>query len=213
MKNKIQYGFSLLGMLIISFLLALLAPFRKPIRDVRRKIKYARLPHRAVFLPALAVIMLFLLALVLPAGAQDSFGTTNNLVAGTQYTLYPTNASGIGTGHGVEMKNGYKTVGISVSGDVINSNAAPIGLTLVRADNSSSINTITNWETTPIWKLTMSVPAMTNHFTWTTNLPDDFTGGGLEMGVEQLTNNFTTGCSISNLVVKPLKKFSTINYP
>jgi len=213
MNIKIRYGFTLLLTFFSYFLLALFAPFRQPIKQVRQRVAYIRQPRRrmAVFMAAFALLLLFCL-FAMPALAQDSFGVTNNLVSGTQYTLYPTNSSGIGTGHGVELAKGYKTVGLSVSGDVINSNSAPIGLTLARSDILSP-SSYTNWETTPLQKLIITVPAMTNHFLWTTNFPDDFIGAGLEMGVYQLTNNFTTGCSISNLVVKPIKKFSTINYP
>ena len=213
MNIKIRYGFTLLLTFFSYFLLALFAPFRQPIKQVRQRVAYVRQPRRrmAIFMAAFALLLLFCL-FAMPVFAQDSFGVTNNLVSGTQYTLYPTNKSGIGTGTGVELAKGYKTVGISVAGDVINSNSAPIGLTLARSDILSP-SSYTNWETTPLQKLIITVPAMTNHFLWTTNFPDDFIGAGLEMGVYQLTNNFTTGCSISNLVVKPIKKFSTINYP
>jgi hypothetical protein len=143
---------------------------------------------------------------------QETFQTTNNLVSGTQYTLYPTNTANTGTGLGISMQTGYKTVGIHLSGDVINSNSAPIGLSLVRAGRSATSG-ITNWETTAVYKPLITVPVLTNHFDWMTNLPEDFTGAGYKLGISQLTNNFTTGCNISNLVIEIIKKPNTIAYP
>ena len=204
MNNKIRYGFTLLQMFFSYFVLALFAPFRQPINQVRQRISYVRQPRRrmAIFLPTLALLLLFCLV-VLPAMA-DSFNTTNNLVSGTQYTLYPTNTTATGTGLPIDLVN-YKSVGFYLSGDVLNSNSAPIGVSLVRSDKATTSG-ITNWETTPIYKFVISVPAQTNHFDWMTNLPEDFVGAAYKVGIEQLTNNFSSGCSISNLEAGIMKK-------
>jgi hypothetical protein len=143
---------------------------------------------------------------------DGSFNTTNNLVNGTQYISYPTNATGTSTGGGIDISVGYKTVGIYLSGDLQNSSSAPIGITLVRANKLTTSGT-TNWETTAVYNLLITAPARTNHFDWSTNLPEDFTGAAVKVGISQLTNNFTSGNTISNLDIGVIKKYTTIRYP
>lgn len=151
------------------------------------------------------------LALAGAAFAGDgSFNCTNNLVSGTQYTLSPTNTINTGTGLGVDVKD-YKSVGFYLSGDVLNSNSAPIGISLVRSDKATTSG-VTNWETTPVYKLIITVPVLTNHFDYVTNLPEDFVQPSYKIGLQQLTNNFTSGCNISNLDVGVIKKIPPIKF-
>lgn len=149
----------------------------------------------------------------------QSFNTTNQLVNGVNYFNYPTNSPGIATGAGINIDN-YPTVGFALDCDVTNNAAAKVWVALVRSHQASMTassvtnNTgTTNWETTVVYSCFISVPAMTNHFTWLTNLPNDFAGCAREVGIGSITNNLASGQQVNNLDIGLVKGLTPIVYP
>jgi hypothetical protein len=155
------------------------------------------------------------LAGALPAladSATQSFQTTNFVNTGVQYSTYPTNANFVATGVPIDVSN-YRITGLYISGDLVNSNASIIGLKIPRSFKAVVSGSTTNWETVPQYNIIIPVPVGTNHFVWGTNLVEDCVAPATAIGLAGLTNNFTTGCSLTNFDAGIVKKIVPNRFP
>ncbi len=168
----------------------------------------------------LAAIALLAIALTLSepltpqARAQNaqSFNGTNYFLTGTSLYTWPTNGSGTNTGTGILVDN-YNNLGFYVSGDLTCSNVAAISFSLIRAIKATSGRT--NWETTnqAAWKIVVPLPVQTNTFTWATNLPADFAGAAVKVGVLLSTNSLLGDNILTNADFGLGKKIIPFRYP
>ncbi len=164
---------------------------------------------------ASAIVLALLLCLLAPnARAGESFNTTNVILTGVTQISYPTNAAGLKTGSGVSVQN-YSDVGIEVEGDVYTSNATHVvNIDLVRTGFPNPPAAATNWNNDAMTKLVVTLPAVTNgHYRWSTNLDLTFIAPATFIGIMQITNNLTATETVSNFVVRVIKKPTIVQFP
>ena len=160
----------------------------------------------------IVAVALFALAFTPNARAQNtqSFKGTNYITATNNYSNFPTNAAGLDTGAGIQVDN-YNNLGFYFTALVTNDTSSVVGFHLVRAARQP--RGITNWETSAIYKIAVTIPAQTNTFSYVTNLPADFSGAAVLVGLKAVTNNLPSSQTATAADYGVTKKIIPVRYP